>query len=172
MIAKRTLNAPGLIAVNIQLDTSLTDPSVIALLESHLAHMRAISPPESVHALDLDALRHPNVRFWTLWRNKAGVSDSTLAGCGALQRIDAHHGEIKSMRTASGHERQGVATALLRHLLEDARAEGLTRLSLETGSTTHFAAARALYTAHGFTECGPFAGYNVDPHSTFMTRTL
>ena len=144
----------------------LTHPAVIALLREHLACMHRISPPESVHALDLDALRGPDMRFWTLW--DGGV----LAGCGALRLLEARHGEVKSMRTAQTHLRLGVASRMLDHIVDDARRRGCARLSLETGSMAYFAPARALYARAGFIVCGPFGDYVDDPYSVFMTRML
>jgi putative acetyltransferase len=126
--------------------------------------MYNISPPESVHALDLDGLRKPEITFWTVW---SGIE---LLGCGALKELDAHHGEIKSMRTAGAHRRKGVARAVLIHIISEARNRGYTRLSLETGSQPAFEPARRLYESFGFRECGPFDGYTEDPNSVFMTR--
>lgn len=151
--------------MNIRLD-DLRGPEIRHLLEEHLAHMRAISPPDSVHALDLDRLRRPGITFWTAW------DGADLLGCGALKRLGEHDGEIKSMRTATRHQRRGVARALLGHILAHARASGVQRLWLETGSTHHFLAARTLYAAFGFTPCGPFADYREDPHSSFMRLDL
>ena len=128
--------------------------------------MRVISPPEAVHALDLDALRVPEITFWTVWDGE------TLAGCGALKEIEADHGEIKSMHTAAAYRGRGVAATLLKHVVETARTRGYNHLSLETGSTHHFTAAQTLYSRNGFTECGPFGSYQLDPHSLFMTRSL
>lgn len=144
----------------------LTGPEIHALLEEHLQHMRAVSPPESVHALDLDKLRQPAITFWTVW------SGGSLMGCGALKQLDATHGEIKSMRTAQTHRRSGVARAMLTHILEEAQRRGYTRLSLETGAQDAFEPARQLYARMGFVECPPFEGYTEDPNSVFMTRTL
>jgi putative acetyltransferase len=124
------------------------------------------SPPESVHALGLDALRKPDITFWSVWQ------DAELAGCGALKELDTLHGEIKSMRTASTHLRKGVATALVRHILQEARRRSYRRLSLETGSMDAFAPARQLYTRFGFRPCRPFAQYLEDRHSVFMTIEL
>lgn len=145
----------------------LTDADVIALLETHLAGMYADSPPESVHALDLDGLRAPGVTFWTV-----RDTDAELLGCGALKELSDDHGEIKSMRTASAHLGRGVATVLLGHILEEAKRRSYRRVSLETGSGVSFAAARALYRKHGFEDCGPFAGYVEDPYSHFMTKEI
>lgn len=124
------------------------------------------SPAESVHALDLDALRAPGMSFWTVWQA------SQLAGCGALKELDATHGELKSMCTATSHRRKGVAAALLEHLLGVAAERGYRRVSLETGSVEAFAPARALYARFGFRPCAPFAGYVEDPYSVFMSLEL
>lgn len=152
-------------AMEIRLD-DLRGPEIRALLEEHLANMRRISPPGSVHALDLDGLRRPGVTFWTAWEGGA------LLGCGALREIDPRHGEIKSMRTAEAARRRGVARAMLAHLLAEARRRGYARLSLETGSQPAFEPARRLYAGAGFEPCGPFEGYTADPNSAFMTLAL
>ncbi|MFB2656423.1 GNAT family N-acetyltransferase [Shewanella xiamenensis] len=144
----------------------LKGPEIAALLTEHLEDMRATSPPESVHALDLDGLRQPNIRFWTLW------DGHNLAGCGALKWLDAEHAEIKSMRTAATYKQQGVASQILQHLINDAKAAGVQRLSLETGSMAFFQPARNLYAKFGFELCGPFADYTLDPNSLFMTKKL
>ncbi|QDH69222.1 GNAT family N-acetyltransferase [Marilutibacter alkalisoli] len=151
--------------MQIQVDP-LTGPEIAALLREHLDEMHRISPPESVHALDLDRLRTPEVTFWSAW------SDGELLGCIALKQLDRGHGEIKSMRTSVRHQRRGVASALLRHLLEEAQRRGYRQLSLETGTQPEFSAARTLYARYGFQTCGPFAQYAEDPHSAFMTRML
>ena len=142
----------------------LAGAEIRALLEEHLADMHAISPPESVHALDLDGLRRPEITFWTVW------SGAALLGCGALKELSPDHGEVKSMRTARAHRRSGVARAMLAHIVAEARRRGYERLSLESGSMAEFAPARALYESFGFGYCGPFAGYVDDPNSVFMTR--
>jgi putative acetyltransferase len=144
----------------------LKGSEIYELLQEHLQNMRLHSPPESVHALDIEALRKPDVTFWTVWEN------GELLGCGALKELDSHHGEIKSMRTSSLHLRKGVAKNLLHHILEEARRRGYSRLSLETGSMEAFEPARQLYADSGFTYCEPFADYVEDPYSVFMTREL
>jgi putative acetyltransferase len=144
----------------------LAGAEIRALLEEHLRDMRSISPPESVHALDLEALRKPDITFWTVW------SGAELLGCGALKELDGWHGEIKSMRTAERHRRKGVARTLLAHVIEVARERGLQRLSLETGAEPEFEPARRLYQEFGFDYCAPFGEYVLDPHSVFMTCRL
>jgi putative acetyltransferase len=144
----------------------LRGPEIAALLDEHLADMYRISPPESVHALDLEALRAPDITFWTLWQAQE------LAGCIALKQHAPEFGEIKSMRTSNAFRGQGLAPKLLHHLIDEACQRGIRRLSLETGAEPFFAPARRLYTAFGFTECPPFATYIEDPNSVFMTRAL
>ena len=144
----------------------LSGYEIQALLAEHLRDMHRISPRESVHALDLSGLRAPDITLWTTW---SGVE---LLGCGALKELDPVHGEIKSMRTARAHLRQGVARALLVFMVEEARRRGYTRLSLETGSQESFEPARRLYASFGFEPCPPFGGYRVDPSSVFLTRAL
>jgi putative acetyltransferase len=144
----------------------LSGPEIGALLGEHLLNMRNISPPESVHALDLAALRQPEITFWTAW------SGGVLLGCGALKELDPLHGEVKSMRTAMAHRRKGVAQAVLQQILAVAVDRGYQRLSLETGSQAAFESARRLYESFGFSYCPPFEGYTEDPNSVFMTKGL
>ena len=151
--------------LDIRID-DLTSTAIADFLEQHIRDMKAVSPPESKHALDLEGLRKPDVTFWTAWQ------DGELVGCGALKQLDSRHGEIKSMRTSSSHRRNGVATAILRHILGEAETRGYERVSLETGSMPFFKPARMLYLNHGFQETAPFADYRPDPNSVFMTKTL
>jgi putative acetyltransferase len=145
----------------------LTGPEVHRLMREHLDHMHQLSPPESVHALDLDALRRPEITFWTTWS-----ADAALMGSGALKELSADHGEIKSMRTAAAHRNKGAAKAMIVHILAEARKRGYGRLSLETGSVPGFEPAIKLYEGFGFKRCGPFADYPEDPYSVFMTMSL
>jgi putative acetyltransferase len=144
----------------------LSGREIAAFLEEHVQEMRSITPLESKHALDLDGLRAPDVTFWTV------RSGDDVVGCGAVKGLDAHHAELKSMRTAATRKRSGIASLLLEHILAEARRMGYTRLSLETGSAEFFLPARRLYEKFGFGYCAPFAGYGPDPHSVFMTRVL
>jgi putative acetyltransferase len=144
----------------------LARPQVHALLQEHLANMYELSPPESVHALDLSKLRAPDITFWSVW------DGATLVGCGALKEMSATEGEIKSMRTPKALRRRGAGRAVLQHIIAEARRRGYTRLNLETGSQDGFVAARTLYESFGFTYCGPFGDYKPDPHSAFMTLEL
>lgn len=151
--------------MHVRLD-DLSGPEVRDLLEEHLCDMARLSPPESLHALDMDALRKSEITFWTVW------SGNVLLGCGALKELSPGHGEVKSMRTSSAHRRKGVARTMLTHIIAEACNRSYTRLSLETGSMQAFEPARRLYASFGFTCCSPFADYIDDPNSIFMTRTL
>jgi putative acetyltransferase len=151
--------------MQIEID-DLTRTQVHALLDEHLQAMYALSPPESVHALDLDKLRQPGIVFWSAWE------DQLLLGCGALKELDARHGEIKSMRTPAALRRKGAGRAILAHIIAVARSRGYERLSLETGSVEAFHPAQRLYASFGFTPCGPFADYAQDPHSVFLSLRL
>ena len=142
-------------------------PDVRALLEEHLRHMYELSPPESVHALDVSTLQRPDITFWSV-----RDGDGLLLGCGALKELDARHGEVKSMRTPAALRRRGAGRAVLEHIVAVARERGYTRLSLETGSMEAFAPARRLYASYGFQYCEPFGDYVLDPNSVFMTLVL
>ncbi|ROH90990.1 GNAT family N-acetyltransferase [Stagnimonas aquatica] len=151
--------------MQIEID-DLSRPQIHALLNEHLQSMYALSPPESVHALDIEKLRQPGISFWSAWEG------ATLLGCGALKELDASHGEVKSMRTPEALRRRGAGRAILTHLIEVARARGYQRLSLETGSMAAFQPAQRLYQSFGFEYCGPFGDYREDPNSVFMTLRL
>jgi putative acetyltransferase len=165
---KRTANVPFIFAMRsyeIKLD-DLTSPEIAELLEDHLREMHEHSPPESVHALDLEALRKPEITFWSIW------SGEVLVGCGALKELSGDHAEIKSMRTAQEFRGKGFGKLMVRHIIAEAETRGYKRLSLETGSMAAFEPARKLYENHGFIYCEPFADYVLDPESVFMTREL
>ena len=151
--------------MRIELD-DLSRPEVHALLAEHLQNMHELSPPESVHALNLDGLKVPEVTFWTVW------NDAELVGCGALRELDGKHGEVKSMRTPASKRRQGAGRLVLSHIIEVARGRGYERLSLETGTMEAFKPAHRLYESYGFSYCGPFGSYQEDPNSIFMSLEL
>lgn len=147
-------------------EDDLAGAATRALIRQHLDGMHDGSPPESVHALDIEELRHPSIAFFSAWQG------ADLAGIGALKTMDPGRGEIKSMRVDDRFLGQGVGRALLRHIVAVGRARGMDSLWLETGTAEDFAPARRLYLSEGFTECGPFEGYREDPYSVFMTLSL
>jgi len=151
--------------MKIEID-DLARPAIHALLQEHLESMHALSPPESVHALDLAKLRGPEITFWTAW------DGPLLLGCGALKELDRQHGEVKSMRTPNALRRRGAGRAILAHIIGVARSRAYLSLSLETGAAPAFEPAQRLYASFGFRYCGPFGDYVEDPNSVFMTLGL
>jgi len=150
-------------------EISIDDPraeDVRELLELHLVFSESNTPPEDMHALDVDGLLDPAVAFFSF------RLEGELLGVAALKRIDEHHAELKSMHTARSARGRGIGRAMVEHLLGVARDRGFTRVSIETGSQPAFAAARSLYASAGFEPCGPFGDYRPSPNSTFMTLSL
>ena len=142
------------------------DAGLATFLHDHLAELAPTAPAESRHALDLARLRAPEVRLWV------ATEGPEVVGTAALATVEPRHEELKSMRTSPHRRGQGIASHLLDHLVRDAGARGIRRISLETGSADFFAPARALYAGAGFHRCDPFGHYGADPHSVFMTRCL
>jgi putative acetyltransferase len=148
---------------------AIDDPrrgDVVALLAAHLAFANEHSPPEDIHALDVERLCAPEISFVSFRR------DGELLGVGALKRLSPDHAEIKSMHTAKTARRQGVARTILRHLLAMARANGISRVNLETGAMPAFAPAHALYESEGFVPCGSFGDYSASRNSRFYETGL
>ena len=144
----------------------LNGKAIFDLLNEHLTDMYAVSPPESVHALDISKLKKPEITFWSVWEGE------NLAGCGAIKELDATSAEIKSMRTAKPFRRRGVAATLLNHIVSEAAKRQYKTLYLETGSMEYFQPAVKLYESFGFSYCDPFADYVLDPYSVFMRKEL
>ncbi len=144
----------------------LDDPRVNDMIRIHVARAAAETAPGSNHALDVSGLKAPGVEFWTLWQ------DGEPVGMGALKRLDATDGEVKSMYVLPKTRGTGAGSLILGHIIAAAKGHGLTRLSLETGSWDYFAPAWALYRRFGFVECPPFADYVPDPNSLFFTVEL
>jgi putative acetyltransferase len=150
-------------------EIGVDDPNaedVRVLLRRHLEFARANTPPEDIHALDVDELTGPAVTFYSYRR------DGELLAVGALKQLDGRHVELKSMHTAASARGRGIGREMVEHLIGVARDHGFSRVSLETGSQQAFAPARSLYAQAGFTPCGPFGDYPPDRGNTFMTLAL
>lgn len=145
---------------------NLDGVEIANFLEEHIQEMKAVSPPESKHALDLEGLRKPEITFWTVWNS------DRIIGCGAIKELNTEQAEIKSMRTKDSYRGKGVASMLVQHILNEAKLRGYRRISLETGSMPFFEPARNLYAKYGFENCAPFAKYKEDPNSIFMAKDL
>jgi putative acetyltransferase len=148
------------------IEGGLDDPRVQALVALHQRLAREATAEGFAFALDLSGLRVPDIRFFAAWDGDA------LLGVGALRRLSPDHGEVKSMHTAQAARRRGVGAAMLRHIMDEARAMGMGRVSLETGTSAYFQPAVALYLRHGFTDCGPFGDYAASTENRFLTRQL
>lgn len=151
--------------MEIRLD-KLESAEIAEFLQQHIEDMKATSPPESTHALDLMGLRVPEVTFWSVY------SGNDLVACGALKEIGPHQGEIKSMRVLASARGKGIGSKLVDHIVEVAKKRRYSALKLETGSMAFFEPARNLYLKHGFTYCEPFGSYKEDPNSVFMVLHL
>ncbi len=151
--------------LKIQLD-SPENPEIARLLDLHLELMRSVTPPESVYALDHKELSDKSVSLWSAWQ------DSELWGCCALKEHSSELAEIKSMHTRKNLRGKGIGQAMLEHIIETSKSRGYRELKLETGKQGAFIAARKLYEKNGFTNCGPFADYTLDPNSVYMKLTL
>ena len=149
----------------IKLD-DLSGEAVKKLLQIHLENAAKHSPEEAIFALDLDALKLPEISFWTVWEN-----DQILA-CGALKQLNKNHAEIKSMHTLEKSRGKGVASKLLSHILKQAQLKDISQISLETGTAIAYSSAHRLYKKFGFSECQPFDDYEESPHSLYMTLEL
>jgi len=133
------------------------------LLKKHFIELRSVSPTGSTHVLDIDGLKDPSIKFWSLWEN------NELVGCGALKFLEKKHGEFKSIRVADNYRKKGIGKKIIDHLIEEAKKLEVSKLSIETGAGNFFLPARKLFSKFGFKECLPFAHYKNDPNSCYYT---
>ena len=136
------------------------------LLKKHFIELRSVSPEGSTHVLDIDGLKDPSIKFWSLWE------DNNLIGCGALKFLEKDHGEFKSIRVADEFKKKGAGERIINHLIEEAKKLKISKLSIETGAGDFFLPARNLFSKFGFKSCPPFAHYKDDPNSCYYTLNL
>ncbi len=136
------------------------------LLKKHFIELRSVSPAGSTHVLDIDGLKDPSIKFWSLWEN------NKLIGCGALKFLEKDHGEFKSIRVADEFRKKGIGERIINHLIKEAKKLEISKLSIETGAGEFFAPARKLFNKFGFKKSEPFAHYKVDPNSCYFTLDL
>ena len=136
------------------------------LLKKHFIELRSVSPAGSTHVLDIDGLKDPSIKFWSLWEN------NELIGCGALKFLEKNHGEFKSIRVADQFRKKGIGERIINHLIEEAKKLKISKLSIETGAGDFFLPARNLFSKFGFKTCPPFAHYKDDPNSCYYTLDL
>ena len=148
------------------LEGNFDNPKVDELLKKHFVELRAASPKDSTHVLDIPGLKVSSIKFWSLWNNEK------LIGCGALKFLDKEHGEFKSIRIHDNFRKQGQGTKVINHLINEAKRLKIKRLSIETGAGDFFIPARKLFKKTGFTECEPFAHYKEDINSVYLTMLI
>ena len=136
------------------------------LLKKHFIELRSVSPAGSTHVLDIDGLKDPSIKFWSLWEN------NKLIGCGALKFLEKNHGEFKSIRVVDEFRKKGIGERIINHLIEEAKKLEISKLSIETGAGEFFAPARKLFNKFGFKKSEPFAHYKVDPNSCYFALDL
>ncbi len=136
------------------------------LLKKHFIELRSVSPAGSTHVLDIDGLKDPSIKFWSLWEN------NKLIGCGALKFLEKDHGEFKSIRVVDEFRKKGIGERIIKHLIDEAKKLEISKLSIETGAGEFFAPARKLFNKFGFKKSEPFAHYKVDPNSCYFTLDL
>ncbi len=148
------------------IEGNFNHPEVNELLKRHFIELRAASPEESTHVLDIPGLKAPSIKFWSLW------DDNKLLGCGALKFLDKKHGEFKSIRIHDNFRRQNIGVKLIEHLIIEAKKLKIKRISIETGAGKFFEPARKLFKKCGFKPCEPFAQYKSDPNSLYYTLQI
>ena len=148
------------------IENNFDNPRVNALLHYHFFQLRSNSPEGSAHVLDIEGLKVPSIKFWSIW------DDDKLIGCGALKFLDQGHGEFKSIRIADEFRNMGYGIKLLDHLVIEAKKNGIKKISLETGAGNFFKPARKLFEKAGFKTCEPFAHYKIDPNSCYYTKEI
>ena len=136
------------------------------LLKKHFIELRSVSPAGSTHVLDIEGLKDPSIKFWSLWEN------NKLVGCGALKFLEKNHGEFKSIRVADEFKKKGIGERIINHLIEEAKKLKISKLSIETGAGDFFLPARNLFAKFGFKKCTPFAHYKDDPNSCYYTLNI
>ena len=148
------------------IEGNFDNPEVNELLKKHFIELRSVSPEGSTHVLDIDGLKDPSIKFWSLWEN------NKLIGCGALKFLEKNHGEFKSIRVADEFRKNGIGERIINHLIEEAKKLKITKLSIETGAGEFFAPARKLFNKFGLKNSEPFAHYKIDPNSCYFTLDL
>ena len=151
--------------IEIKLD-DLSGDSIKKLLQTHLTNAALHSPQDAIFALDLEALKAPEISFWSVWQNEE------ILACGAIKMLDKEHAEIKSMHTLEKARGKGIGNQLVNHIIQQARAKNIKRLSLETGTADAYFPAHRLYKRHGFQECPAFSDYQESIHSLYMTKSI
>ena len=148
------------------IEGNFDNPEVDELLRKHFIELRSVSPAGSTHVLDIDGLKNPSIKFWSLWENEK------LMGCGALKFLNESHGEFKSIRVADQYRGKGYGKKIISHLIAEAKELKIKKISIETGSGEFFKSARRLFKNFGFEKCEPFSHYKTDANSCYMSLEI
>ena len=148
------------------IEGNFDNPEVNELLTKHFVELRAASPEGSAHVLDIPGLKVSSIKFWSLW------DDEKLIGCGALKFLDKEHGEFKSIRIHDNFRNKGYGIYVINHLIYEAKKLNIKKLSIETGAGDFFLPARKLFKKCEFEECQPFAHYEEDVNSVYLTKII
>ena len=148
------------------IEGNFDNDQVNELLNNHFIELRSVSPEGSTHVLDIEGLKDPSIKFWSLWEEKE------LVGCGALKFLNKNHGEFKSIRIAEKFRGKKMSKLIIKHLINEAKNLKINKLSIETGAGEFFSPARKLFINFGFKPCKPFAHYKEDPNSCYFTLNL
>ena len=148
------------------IEANFDNPEVYEFLIKHFIELKSVSPEGSAHVLDISGLKDPSIKFWSLWEN------NSLLGSGAIKFLDKKHGEFKSIRVNDKFRRKGYGLAVINHLIEKSKKQGIKKLSLETGAGEFFTPARKLFIKCGFKVCNPFSHYKNDVHSVYMSMLI
>ena len=148
------------------IEGNFDNPEVHEFLIKHFIELRSVSPEGSAHVLDIDGLKDPSIKFWSLWE------ESDLMGSGALKFLDKEHGEFKSIRVNDKFKGKGNGLKVIDYLINEAKKLNIKRLSLETGAGDFFLIARKLFEKSGFKTCEAFSHYKGDINSVYMTMLI
>ena len=150
----------------ISIENNFENPQVNKLLVKHFIELRSVSPEGSTHVLDINGLKNPSIKFWSLWDN------NKLIGCGALKFLSSTHGEFKSIRVDDEFRNNGFGKIIIEHLINESKILGIKKISVETGAGKFFKSARILFERCGFKKCQPFAHYKDDPNSCYYNKDI
>jgi putative acetyltransferase len=147
--------------MNITIDRAASPtPEVVGLLDELNEALSFGYAPDQRHALSVDQLFQPEVRFFL------ARADGLAVACGGVALLDGY-AEVKRMYARPSVRGTGVAKAVLRRLEDEARAAGMGILRLETGIHQH--EALRFYEKAGFRRRGAFGAYLEKPPHTIAT---
>jgi putative acetyltransferase len=153
------------VQIEITIEQSLTE-ELAQVLQAHWLFCTSTTPIEHVYALDASRLFTPEITVF------GARIQGELVGVGALRKLDEEHAELKSMHTLAKSRGLGIGKAMVAHIEQFAKNQGVKRISLETGATEPFKPARQLYKSLGYQTCEAFGEYVLSEDNTCMTKLI